>query len=360
MKLREICNNNTAIQLKEIAKSHGLTGYSKMKKAELVELVVNHLLNYDTIEDSLLLASNKELTAFEKVMAGEVVKLEEDATDYVYFFMQGYYNINNNQEVSIPDEVKRMYPIICSAEFKKRRTSFHNVLDYCKAGVNLYGIVPMEQICKIYNQNNKIELSVDELVQVVTKAQSRECVVEIKGNDFIHELITTSESAYDRLLEKQGNKPFYLPTKSDFLNYADDTFVEKNEYYGSFISFLKKELFMSDEMAESLVYEIECMYSEGIEITEMATNLTNQGLEFTSNEQRVIFLGEVANYTNYIRLWENRGNNKVELGIASNPSNVMSIQSNAKTVVRSEKKVGRNDVCPCGSGKKYKFCCGRS
>ena len=24
------------------------------------------------------------------------------------------------------------------------------------------------------------------------------------------------------------------------------------------------------------------------------------------------------------------------------------------------KKVGRNDPCPCGSGKKYKFCCGRN
>jgi len=27
--------------------------------------------------------------------------------------------------------------------------------------------------------------------------------------------------------------------------------------------------------------------------------------------------------------------------------------------VNKEKKVGRNDVCPCGSGKKYKKCCGR-
>lgn len=26
--------------------------------------------------------------------------------------------------------------------------------------------------------------------------------------------------------------------------------------------------------------------------------------------------------------------------------------------VRKEKKVGRNDPCPCGSGKKYKKCCG--
>lgn len=28
------------------------------------------------------------------------------------------------------------------------------------------------------------------------------------------------------------------------------------------------------------------------------------------------------------------------------------------TVVRTEAKVGRNDPCPCGSGKKYKKCCG--
>ncbi|MGN0027617.1 MAG: preprotein translocase subunit SecA [Clostridium sp.] len=30
-----------------------------------------------------------------------------------------------------------------------------------------------------------------------------------------------------------------------------------------------------------------------------------------------------------------------------------------KQPVRNENKVGRNDLCPCGSGKKYKNCCGR-
>ncbi len=29
-----------------------------------------------------------------------------------------------------------------------------------------------------------------------------------------------------------------------------------------------------------------------------------------------------------------------------------------QTVVRASPKVGRNDPCPCGSGKKYKKCCG--
>lgn len=30
----------------------------------------------------------------------------------------------------------------------------------------------------------------------------------------------------------------------------------------------------------------------------------------------------------------------------------------ANTIVKP-KKIGRNDPCPCGSGKKYKYCCGR-
>lgn len=33
-------------------------------------------------------------------------------------------------------------------------------------------------------------------------------------------------------------------------------------------------------------------------------------------------------------------------------------QKKSGTVVK-EKKIGRNDPCPCGSGKKYKKCCGR-
>ena len=31
----------------------------------------------------------------------------------------------------------------------------------------------------------------------------------------------------------------------------------------------------------------------------------------------------------------------------------------AVPVVRDSPKVGRNDPCPCGNGKKYKKCCGR-
>ena len=38
----------------------------------------------------------------------------------------------------------------------------------------------------------------------------------------------------------------------------------------------------------------------------------------------------------------------------------MAGKGSGETVVKDEPKVGRNDPCPCGSGKKYKKCCGRN
>ena len=35
-------------------------------------------------------------------------------------------------------------------------------------------------------------------------------------------------------------------------------------------------------------------------------------------------------------------------------------EQKASGTVRKPKKIGRNDPCPCGSGKKYKKCCGRN
>jgi len=43
-----------------------------------------------------------------------------------------------------------------------------------------------------------------------------------------------------------------------------------------------------------------------------------------------------------------------------NINNVDGEQTAHVTVKNEEPKVGRNDPCPCGSGKKYKNCCGKN
>ena len=60
-------------------------------------------------------------------------------------------------------------------------------------------------------------------------------------------------------------------------------------------------------------------------------------------------LSEMANST---RLWSNNGRTPNEIFELYERPRLNKLPS--KTV-----KVGRNDLCPCGSGKKYKKCCGR-
>ena len=42
------------------------------------------------------------------------------------------------------------------------------------------------------------------------------------------------------------------------------------------------------------------------------------------------------------------------------PENISDLEKlqNPQTTLRKPVKVGRNDPCPCGSGRKYKKCCG--
>jgi len=48
--------------------------------------------------------------------------------------------------------------------------------------------------------------------------------------------------------------------------------------------------------------------------------------------------------------------NDLQLGILGWKYTMFS-NTKTDTYKRSEPKIGRNDLCPCGSGKKYKKCC---
>ena len=61
---------------------------------------------------------------------------------------------------------------------------------------------------------------------------------------------------------------------------------------------------------------------------------------------------------------QRRAEQSMDFNKSENNSFLKQSDSNAKKnnnspYIRSGKKVGRNDPCPCGSGKKYKQCCGK-
>jgi preprotein translocase subunit SecA len=50
--------------------------------------------------------------------------------------------------------------------------------------------------------------------------------------------------------------------------------------------------------------------------------------------------------------------NKERYLVFDEPRHSLELQKRTAPYIRNGKKIGRNDKCPCKSGKKYKKCCG--
>ena len=84
--------------------------------------------------------------------------------------------------------------------------------------------------------------------------------------------------------------------------------------------------------------------------------------EFKNEAQTQEFVRQLNELHNNTRMWILKGHTPEELfeeerkHLQPLPKNERDGSVGEQTVVKGE-KVGRNDPCPCGSGKKYKKCC---
>lgn len=79
----------------------------------------------------------------------------------------------------------------------------------------------------------------------------------------------------------------------------------------------------------------------GIDSKILEIILETEGCNISPKKQREL-LKDLKRILKDLRLWALNGYKKNEL-----------------TEVNKIEKIGRNTLCPCGSGKKYKHCCGK-
>lgn len=113
------------------------------------------------------------------------------------------------------------------------------------------------------------------------------------------------------LAEKYETNTFIM---TGFLDGIDDSLVTKNPIDT-----------MDENTVVSLHFDLETLYKEMV-------------------EAKADWLYELPQWNNLLSLERRK--------------ELYKEQKKSGTIVK-EKKVGRNDPCPCGSGKKYKFCCGK-
>ena len=329
--------------------------------------------------------------------------------------------MSKEQYIELPEEYTRRELNARYREIPLKDTTSRLLRKYFNAMANLYGIIPLHKAkeiifslspklvteeeflsfaeiarheCEDYYILGNDELYSDvrrtkpldrEIISAVLMAESIDCVIEIKRN--------------------QQGKPYYVPDKNHLLEYVDPCYCEDTPEMRKLRAFLKGNCDMSDER-EAVVFEelLRGARLAAIQLADVFEYLDNLGIRLKSQRDVERFTALYNAFHNTTRMPCNRGYTPDEMMRVMPPKEgfkSLSLGPNIKKYLQTgemdiedfrkqiltmdlpseamrfdllkqladikpsasqpgkQKKVGRNDPCPCGSGKKYKRCCGK-
>ena len=237
-------------------------------------------------------------------------------------------------------------------------------VDYILALTHLWGIAPVTKVREVFNQQNGTALADSDFAAVLKDPSAAEWLdrgfVHVKGDRFIHEDLLDPEQ-YEYYSKQANGKPYHVPGKEALMLYVDADHYEETPELAAFRQFAERKLFRGEETRAInwVDYAQYLAASNTPPAQAMGLLLDDEGIVFDDDKQANELIGLFFDMVNATRMWENRGHTPNELR-GSGTLNVLSggAATGGGQPVISE-KAGRNDPCPCGSGKKYKKCCGK-
>ena len=239
------------------------------------------------------------------------------------------------------------------------------LIDYIIALTNLYGIVHKNRVQTIYNQQHSEPVTEEELQLILDNPPStlEKAFVVVYQDYFVHEFII-EERLFDELMLKKGRKPYYIPEKEELLLYIDESYFEKTPQYRRLLKYIKKHFISNDEKAEWLCDDIQLIGQVDRDMQDVMYQFDRRQIEFKDMNQLNDIIQLVKELFNATRIWENNGYTPNELfekfkkpGLGERSLSTLELHPSFVQTPPIAHKIGRNDPCPCGSGKKYKKCC---
>jgi hypothetical protein len=237
------------------------------------------------------------------------------------------------------------------------RASVRKELDlYAKAAVNLYGIIPMKELVEIFNSQNVEQTSSDEvynlLLPLVLKVKSPwYCFYK---NSIVHYWAIENFDIADYWLRQQADKPRYVPDKNELLMFEKQYYedAKQRRCWDNIYDYFSGTWPVSRHIY-SCYREVKEYIIDADGISKLSEIFDKYDLVFPDESSMQRFLDLLMEAKNSTRLMENKGHTPAEM------AKLLEAKRPKKTEPQLQKprKVGMNDPCPCGSGKKYKRCC---
>ncbi|MHB1455212.1 MAG: SEC-C metal-binding domain-containing protein [Saccharofermentanales bacterium] len=241
----------------------------------------------------------------------------------------------------------------------KGRAFVRSILDeYARAAVHLYGVISKADFVDIFNRQNVEQTTEEEMFILLLP-------LVLKNGDYcfykdyiVHYWLISDFDNVGYFLREQEGKPRYVPEREEFLAFAAWQHESKNqeEYWLRLLDFVR------EEWPES--YSTYLFYRELKELSFLSNGskivgvlLEKYNLAFKSDKNVQMFYDRYTDAMNNTRLWHNQGYSPMDIVEITRRSQVE--EGSSPLISWARIKIGQNDPCPCGSGKKYKKCCKR-
>ena len=243
----------------------------------------------------------------------------------------------------------------------------NKLTDYIISLTHLYGLVHRDKVVEIYNMQNEDQIEDIDTVRLragnieINFSELDKNFVEVFNDYFVAESILEFDNFDEQLSQRKG-KPFYIPEQEELLKYKVETYFEVIKEYEQLVNYLTKNLLDGDEFkAEMACEDIQGICQFGFSMQNIFDVFNNRNINFESEGQVSEVMQLIMDFANNTRLWENNGHTPNEIFEKHEKPNLRPLPKGVfpefMDQAKSNKTVGRNDPCPCGSGKKYKKCC---
>ncbi|OIK09764.1 hypothetical protein BIV60_22990 [Bacillus sp. MUM 116] len=357
--LQEQLGKLTKAELDDIRKSLDLKGVSSLKKAELISVLLEMIPK--SLEQICLPFDAERFRLLTKIAhnGGYMIAPILEPHQVEYFRDRGLIftgTFQGKRVLAIPAEL--IDSILMIAEDKKLTAIINRNTEWIKLTYGLcyyYGTLSTAQLSDMLETYTKEPFRLEEYLEVIYDANSYHKEITIDNEGF------SNRRVFDPKRVKQEHRSreslsFYPFTKKQLFKAGEAGFVERNQIYLKFVEFLTQNYDMDRKTADSFVEE--CVYATRIgEGPNQVMQYLGSVLEFESLEMIQAVMDQVVYLMNNTKQWFLKGYTPIELREQSLQPELVTSPKHSES--KTNEKIGRNDPCPCGSGKKYKKCCGR-
>ena len=404
MLFKEKLNLYKKDDLKAFADDIGLTKLSKMKKAELVELVAARLLDPDVMFYRLSIFDDKAIEIFEKGI-GRFYRFTDEERDTVSILNEMDLAVVGKDDagediVFVFDDVAEVWQGVKNEKFEAYRKRASWVWKCLYWTEEMYGYTPIENFLDVINVKKELRMTGDELIEIFDHFPLDQLWTVRIDDIFLSTIYAPDPDRLYDLRGRQQGKDYYIPTAAEVEELFDTCALLSTPAYQKMKKYMTKNMHLTVTEAEDILLDLWDMLSTDDDFHESVQWFMEQ-FETKTKKQAIDLLNLFMPLSNNTRMISNKGHTPSELSgrIKFGPGNMpvitagsslaagmlaeaapeirkmgfgLDLESNAANipvmdlpngldgpVKMSQKKVYPNDPCPCGSGKKFKKCCGK-